>query len=65
MSEDNREDKGVIKMLKTFYEFEHFISAYELKEFLEKAKIKPKNIIMIGYAEGRWRLIYRKDRRCR
>lgn len=65
MSEDNREDKEVIKMLKTFYEYEYFNSAYELKEFLEKAKIKPKNIIMIECAGGRWRLIYRKGRRCR
>lgn len=36
---------------------------YELKEYLEKRKIKPRNIIVIEYAEGRWRLLYKKGRR--
>lgn len=52
-------------MLKTFYEFENFFTTYELKEFLEKEKIKPKNIIVLEFTEGRWRLIYRKVSRCR
>lgn len=49
-------------MLKTFYELEYFLTMYELKEFLEKRKIKPRNIIVIEYAEGRWRLLYKKVR---
>lgn len=49
-------------MLKTFYELEYFLTMYELKEFLEKRKIKPRNIIVIEYVEGRWRLLYKKVR---